>query len=280
MTKTKVLGYSRVSTLKQDLSPEVQHKMARDWYELQVSQNAWPDGSVFLDMLFDQISSKVNLLERPKGQLIPTILDRGDVLVVSRSDRAFRSAADCEIALTQLQEAGIRVVFLNLPVDTGTAEGMLMASIMAAVSRYEREAIRWRTKAALQRRREMGLCTGHAPAGYMYYGEKKPGKRRKVGPDNRYRRIAEFLALQFHELREMEKVADLTWKYFKKWKKPSPMRADDCEAMISRFLFRFPFQTHEEFHRAHPPGTLKRTILLKMCDDRFSPPGISYVDPK
>jgi DNA invertase Pin-like site-specific DNA recombinase len=280
--KTRVLGYSRVSTSKQDVSPEVQHKMAKAWYDSQVIAGTWPNGSEWLDMLFDEVSSKINLLERPKGQLIPTILERGDVLIISRSDRAFRSAADCEYALTQLAGAGIRVVFLNLPIDTGTAEGMLMASVMAAFSRYEREAIRWRTKAALDRMKAEGYCTNKPHAGWMLRGPKKPGVRRKIVPDNRYRQIAEWMAMRLVETRSYHPIAEETWKYFRQWKMKGPMPHPRIKERILRWVLDFPQMTEKEVRDLVAKERINNARLVEMVEEKLAKrklKGISYADP-
>jgi DNA invertase Pin-like site-specific DNA recombinase len=259
----RVMGYSRVSTVKQDLSPEVQRKMAKDWYDMQVGLGAWPQGSEWLDMLFDQITSKVNLLERPQGQLITTLLSRGDVLVVARSDRAFRSAADCEIALSRLSEAGIRVVFLNMPVDTGTAEGMLMASVMAAFSRYEREAIRWRTKAALGRLREMGGVYNKPPGGWKIAKNSK-GKKIFV-PDNDYRRMATHVCRMLVESRNLEQTSLETWKYLKAWKRKTLIPKHTIRLMAYRLINDWPQTHHNKLYQECKGVPTSRLIeLLKV----------------
>ena len=125
-TTTTVLGYGRVSTDKQELSPEAQTKICRDWYDREVAGGVWKSGSKWGGMIMDlAVSSKVDLFKRPKGQLIPTLLQPGDVMVAAKIWRAFRSAADAELSLEQFKEMQIRCVLIDMQVDTSTYNGLV-----------------------------------------------------------------------------------------------------------------------------------------------------------
>jgi site-specific DNA recombinase len=58
--------------------------------------------------------------------------------------------------------------------DTGSAAGRLVITIMAAVSQWEREAIGERTRDALRHKRAQGERTGNVPYGF------------RVAPDGRH----------------------------------------------------------------------------------------------
>lgn len=172
----QVLGYGRTSTAHQEMSPEVQERQIKIWCDYQLKSGKLPAETIFLDTLMDvDVGSKLPLLERPKGQLIPVLLNRGDTLVVAKHDRAFRSGADTELTLEKLTAAGIRMVMLNLNIDTSTHDGMMMATIFGAAARWERENGRRRTLESMAYRKSKGLPVGKPYIGWGTAGER--GKR-------------------------------------------------------------------------------------------------------
>lgn len=164
----KIAGYGRASTNKQELSPKVQAGIIQEWFAMQMRIKRWGDQSVkFIGMFSDEaVSSKVDMLDRPNGQHLLTILDRGDMIVVAKFSRAFRSAADSERTLDRLAEAGINMVFLDLSIDTSTPNGRYVASIMAAGGRLERDMRSETTRDALQLKKRRGEPVGATPPGW------------------------------------------------------------------------------------------------------------------
>lgn len=205
----KVLGYGRVSTDKQELSPEVQELQVKSWYDHQNICNVWPNGSKWLGFLCDDaVSSSIPLLERPQGQMIPVLLDPGDIFVVAKHDRAFRSGADTELTLETISRAGIRMVMLNLNIDTSTHDGVMMATIFGAAARWERENIRKRTKEVLQYKKSMNLPYAYAPPGWKNATCSKT-KKKKFIPDIEVRKIGEWCARNAIQGLSMYKAADI-----------------------------------------------------------------------
>src|SRR4051812_18484217 len=93
-TTGRAYGYIRVSTDKQSLSPEAQKKTIEDaagrmglridgWYQDAPTRN--PDGS-----FNDAVSGKVPITERKAGKELCARVRKGDVVIVSKVDRAFR----------------------------------------------------------------------------------------------------------------------------------------------------------------------------------------------
>lgn len=166
----RIAGYARASTDKQQLSPEIQEDMIKSWYEHQVKMGRWPQGSTFIGMFIDAaVSTRVDMMHREAGQHVLTTLGEGDVLVVAKYNRAFRSAADCERTLKIANEAGINFVFLDLNIDTATPNGQLIIGILAVVSKHERDLRSITTKEAHQLRRKKGLPVGRPPLGWKIH---------------------------------------------------------------------------------------------------------------
>ena len=191
----RVLGYGRASTLKQTMSTKVQTELCEKWYEDQVKAGRWDGDSEWLGMELDEaVSSKIDLFHRPRGQHILTELGPGDVLVVAKDSRAFRSAADAEKSLSSLNEAGIKLVILNLQVDTSTPLGVMLVTIISAVARLEREQIAERTREALDHLKRQGVPLGNTPPpGWHFRYSLKDGERvRELVPDPLMRKIGQF----------------------------------------------------------------------------------------
>jgi len=177
----KVAGYGRMSTDKQQMSPAVQEQAVRDWFDYQSRAGKWPEGAEFIGMFTDKaVSSRVDLLDRANGQHLVTVLDRGDLIVAAKYNRAFRSAADAERTLARLDEAGIKFAFLDLNIDTSTANGKLMAGILAVVSKHERDLRSETTKDALAYRRRTGHATCLPPWGWRIKNKRKKNEKRRV----------------------------------------------------------------------------------------------------
>ncbi|ROP57797.1 DNA invertase Pin-like site-specific DNA recombinase [Rathayibacter sp. PhB185] len=90
-------------------------------------------------------------INRPGITRALSILRAGEAeaLVVSKLDRLSRSLADFARLLETAGKQGWGVVAIDLGIDTTTPTGELVANIMAAVSRWERQMIGVRTREGL-----------------------------------------------------------------------------------------------------------------------------------
>jgi peptidoglycan hydrolase-like protein with peptidoglycan-binding domain/DNA invertase Pin-like site-specific DNA recombinase len=97
-------------------------------------------------------------LERPGLSHALARLERGeaDCLVVTELARLTRSAAEIGELLDRLGRARVRLVVLDLEIDTYTDSGQLVAQALAAVSAWERQRISERTRKGLAAARERG----------------------------------------------------------------------------------------------------------------------------
>ena len=86
---------------------------------------------------------------RPELDRMLDQLRSGDVIVVWRLDRLGRSLKNLIVLVENLAGLGVGFRSLSESIDTTTANGRLFFSIMGALSEFERDLIRERTKAGL-----------------------------------------------------------------------------------------------------------------------------------
>lgn len=121
-------GYARVSTLNQDLESQIQ-MLQKEGCE---------------KIYFEKFTG--TKFERPQFQEVLSMLETGDILVVTKLDRFARSAVDAIQTIKLLFEKGIKVHVINMGLIEDTPTGRLMFNIMSAFAEFERDMIFERTK--------------------------------------------------------------------------------------------------------------------------------------
>lgn len=84
----------------------------------------------------------------------------GDTIVIQSLDRLGRSTKNLLELVEDLRERQIALLILNLGVDTGTAAGMLVLSVLAAIAEMERAQLVERTRDGLAAARIRGRVGG------------------------------------------------------------------------------------------------------------------------
>jgi DNA invertase Pin-like site-specific DNA recombinase len=80
----QIAGYGRASTDKQQLTPEQQRTIIRNWFDRQCEGSAFEGQEPsFLGTFIDGIATNAYLLDRPVGQMLIPTLDRGDIIAVA-----------------------------------------------------------------------------------------------------------------------------------------------------------------------------------------------------
>lgn len=97
---------------------------------------------------------------RPVYEQVLASLRPGDMLVIWDLDRAYRSARDALNELDALRERGIEFRIANLNIDTSTASGILVYTIMSALAEFERRNLIQRTKEGIAAARRRGAILG------------------------------------------------------------------------------------------------------------------------
>jgi DNA invertase Pin-like site-specific DNA recombinase len=138
-----VVGYARVSTQDQDLSGQLEalkREGATKIYREKVS-------GVRAD--------------RPELAKLMAGLKAGDVVAVSKLDRLGRSTRELLDLIDRIGKAGASFRSLGDPLwDTGSAQGRLLSTLLAAIAEFERELIRERTGDGRKRALAAGVKFG------------------------------------------------------------------------------------------------------------------------
>lgn len=195
-----IYGYGRHSTDKQGLTQEAQRK--------QVEAYAATLDDEYYGWLYDSATSgSVPLFERQQGRNLWALAQPGDHIVWAKLDRAFRSVADGATTLAMLAQKGVYVHSLDLRLDTSTAIGRCVCTVMMAFAELERDYACTRTRDALRAKREAGKPIGmHAPIGWRKVGKK--GQSYFMQCEREREQVAQIVAMRDQGM----SYDDIEWK--------------------------------------------------------------------
>jgi DNA invertase Pin-like site-specific DNA recombinase len=114
-----IYGYARVSTT--DQSCEIQETALR--------------AAGCASILKEQKSGTT--ANRPQLQALRTIVQKGDVVMITRLDRLGRSLRDLLAIAEEFQNKGVSLKCLEQPIDTTGAAGRLFMQILGAFAEFE-----------------------------------------------------------------------------------------------------------------------------------------------
>lgn len=147
--------YCRVSTDEQSTSNQLRelqaYCVARGWQNITVFEDSDVSGTKTSRPEFDRM-----LAAAKAGGL--------DVVMVWRFDRASRSTLHLLELMNDLREWGVDFVSLREQIDTSTATGKLMFTMIAAFAQFERDVISDRTRSAMQKLKAEGKQCGRGRA--------------------------------------------------------------------------------------------------------------------
>jgi len=136
------IGYARVSTLEQSL-------------DLQIDALK---GEGCEKILSDEVSGSV--ADRPGLTQLKALLRKGDTLVVWRLDRLGRTLKHLIQWINELEEQGVSFKSLQETIDTTCSSGKLIFHLFAALSEFEHNLIRERTRSGIAAARSRGRQGG------------------------------------------------------------------------------------------------------------------------
>src|SRR6476646_10839651 len=158
-----IVGYARVSTQDQELTGQIEALKAAG-----------------ATSIFREKVSGVRA-DRPQLGKLMAVLSVGDLVVVTKLDRLGRSTRELLDLIDRIGKAGASFRSLGDPLwDTGSPQGRLLSTLLAAIAEFERELIRERTGEGRRRAMANGVKFGRKPK-LSPYQRAEAIKRRAAG---------------------------------------------------------------------------------------------------
>jgi site-specific DNA recombinase len=159
--KLRAVAYCRVSSVRQaeeGLSLDEQAKRVRS----HIAAQGWHLVEVFVER---GVSGRK--ADRPELDRLLLRLNEVDVVVVPRLDRVGRNAAHLLRLFERFEDEDVRLVSLSESIDTSTAVGRLLRSVLSAMAEFESDSIGDRVRSTMRARVERGRHVGKVPYGYQ-----------------------------------------------------------------------------------------------------------------
>ena len=178
-----VYGYLRVSTEEQ-----VRHGVSLDAQEERIRQFCAFQGLVLTELISDRgVSAGKPLGKRPGGKMLLKKVKPGDQVISTKLDRMFRNTRDALETIDGWQEMKISVVFIDFggsAVDSSSAAGRFLLTVLSAVAEMERNLARQRTAETT------AFCKSHRRVySRTPYGLKRDGKSKELLIDRTQMRV-------------------------------------------------------------------------------------------
>ena len=163
MSESRVYGYARVSTKKQNADRQIEALK-----EFGVEEN---------NIIVDKASGKDTENREGYQYLRNNLLREGDVLVVKDLDRLSRSKKDIEAELRHFRDSGIRVKILSIATTLKDADEVagkeaawiidminkILIEVIGSIAENERETIRERQREGIALAKARGAYKGRKP---------------------------------------------------------------------------------------------------------------------
>ncbi|MCP9912612.1 recombinase family protein, partial [Cyanobium sp. BA20m-14] len=145
------IGYGRTSTIHQQQGLDAQVQELRD--------------AGCEEVFSERVSSTTPLEKRHQLRTCLSVLQKGDILVVSKLDRLGRSQVEVINRLNELQHQGIKVKTLDGLIDTSALGQLapLVVGLLTGLSEVERSLIQERSRESVEFRRKNGGNLGGRP---------------------------------------------------------------------------------------------------------------------
>ncbi len=148
---------SHISTSRDGVSTDIQKEAGRKFFDevlspegVQWAEYAFPLGED-CGMFVDEVQSgwKKRIYQRPAGKKMVDIIEDGDHVIIYSIDRGFRNVSDFARTVPHWIKRGISVHLITERFNLTSANGMLIANVLAAVAQFKSDMISERTREAL-----------------------------------------------------------------------------------------------------------------------------------
>ena len=143
-----IIGYARTSTADQKAGLEAQE---RDLL------------AAGCERLFIEQVSSVDVVAREQLATALDFVRDGDVLVVTKLDRLARSVSHLLDVSARLKAKGAALQILDLAIDTSTATGELLLTMVGAIAQFERAIMLERQREGIAKAKAEGKYRGRKP---------------------------------------------------------------------------------------------------------------------
>lgn len=144
----QLVGYARTSTLDQTagLAAQLRDLEAAGCHKV----------------FQEQVSSVAD--KRPELDRVLEYVREGDTLIVTKTDRLARSTSDLLKITEALSKKAVALRFLSTPeLNTASANGKLMLTILGAIAAFERDLMLERQREGIAQAKAQGKYKGRAP---------------------------------------------------------------------------------------------------------------------
>ena len=166
------MGYGRTSTFEQQAGLEAQRRDLR---------------AVGCEKIFEEQVSSVG--KRPQLDACLDFIRERDTLVVTKLDRLARSTQHLLEIADLVKHKGADLHILNLNIETSTATGKLLLTMIAAVATFEREMMLERQREGIAKAKAEGKYRGRKPTARARAAEVNALKADGVRPVDIARRL-------------------------------------------------------------------------------------------
>ncbi|AYV67626.1 resolvase [Niallia circulans] len=139
-------GYARVSSSGQHLTAQIK--------QLQEAE---------CESIFKEKVSGRKTENREQFKLLLETVKDGDTIVVTKLDRFARSTKDALDTIDYIKSKGVSLIVLNMggdKLDTGTAIGKLMVTVLSGIAEFEADLIRERQIEGIEEAKKRGVYKG------------------------------------------------------------------------------------------------------------------------
>lgn len=184
-----IIGYARTSTLDQTAGLEAQERDLK---------------AAGCEKLFVEQVSSVDIVARVKLAEVLDFIRAGDELVVTKLDRLARSVAHLLEILQRLTVKGASLRILDMGIDTSTAVGKLMLTVLGGVAEFERSIMLERQREGIAKAKAEGKYKGRKPTARAQADEIKRLRDEGIGATEIAQRLGIGRASVYRVLNEQD----------------------------------------------------------------------------
>jgi DNA invertase Pin-like site-specific DNA recombinase len=161
-----IVGYARTSTVEQEAGFEAQI------VELKKAG---------CEEIFREQVSSVDVVAREQLAAALKFVRKGDTLIVTKLDRLARNVAHLFEIVAELNKKSAALRILDLNIDTGTATGELMLTIIGGIAQFERKIMLERQREGIAKAKGEGKYKGRKPKLFAKADEVRALRQSGVG---------------------------------------------------------------------------------------------------